>query len=325
MTQFVIERALLTDVGRKRSHNEDYVGQFEPADPDELAASGRLYIVADGVAGGAAGEIASKYAVKKILYEYYRATEPDLGRRLKAVVRAANADLFDYVEQRPELGRMGTTLVAVVVHGDELVVCNVGDSRAYLIRDREIHQITRDHSLVAKLVEEGSITPEEAKTHPRRNVVLRSLGIDAKVNPDIFDGDLRVQDRILLCSDGLMRHVSDDEILGMVTRTGTEQAVEELVDLANVRGGRDNISVVLLHLTEVHSSPARLIEGAGRTIPAEPEFDDLDDTEIRRRPVDATRRSPWRLWPGRSLTQNTRPTGTAYGIRPTVAAPRHRM
>jgi serine/threonine protein phosphatase PrpC len=238
MTEFVIEMASQTDVGRKRRHNEDYVGCFEPTDAEELLESGRLYIVADGVGGGAAGEVASEYAVRKVLYEYYQSTDPNLAERLKAAVRAAHADLYDHVDRHPEMRRMGTTLVAAAIRGDRLVVCNVGDSRAYLVRENRIRQITRDHSLVAQLVEEGSITPEEAETHPRRNVVLRSIGVDPSVHPDVFTEQLQVGDQILLCSDGLTRHVSDEAILHEVTRTRADRAVKRLVDMANVRGGK---------------------------------------------------------------------------------------
>ena len=295
MNEFIVEKAMLTDVGRKRPHNEDYIGHFEPAGPEVLAESGRLYIVADGVGGGAAGEVASEYAVRKVLYEYYRAIEPDLGKRLKAAVWAANADLYDHVEQHPELNRMGTTLVAAVVHGDRLIICNVGDSRAYLIRNDDIHQVTRDHSLVARLVEEGSITPEEAETHPRRNVVLRSLGANAKVYSDIFDGRVQLGDQIVLCSDGLTRHVTDDEILGAVSRTRADRAVKQLVEIANVRGGQDNISVVLLRVTEALSLQTLAGRLAGRGAPAEPEFDDLHDAATRQQRSAPATGQP--LWP----------------------------
>lgn len=287
MTEFIIERALLTDVGRKRPHNEDFVGYFEPVDPEELASSGRLYIVADGVGGGAAGEVASEYAVKKVLHEYYRSSQPDLGERLKSAAHAANADLYEHVEQHPELDRMGTTIVTAAIHGDQLVICNVGDSRAYLIRNGEIRQITRDHSLVANLVEEGSITPEEAKTHPRRNVVLRTLGIDPKAHPDIFEGRLQSDDRVVLCSDGLTRHVSDNEIMAEALRRQPDRAVRQLVDLANIRGGRDNISVAVLHITDPVPLQVLIERLAGPGPLEAPEFDDLHDTARERRRVTA--------------------------------------
>ena len=144
MTELAIEMERRTDTGRKRQHNEDFIDYYEPDDVEELARGGRLYVVADGVGGAAAGEVASEYAVGKVLHEYYRSTEPDIGERLRAAIHAANADIFEHVEQRPELGRMGTTIVVAVVLGDQLIVANVGDSRAYLIRNGEIHQITRD-------------------------------------------------------------------------------------------------------------------------------------------------------------------------------------
>jgi serine/threonine protein phosphatase PrpC len=283
VTELAIEAEFLTHVGRKRRHNEDFVDCFEPADPEELAHSGRLYIVADGVGGAADGEVASEYAVKKVLHEYYRSTEPDLGERLKAVIRAANADIFEHVQRRPELGRMGTTVVAAAVRDDELVVANVGDSRAYLIRNGEIHQITRDHSLVAKLVDEGSITPEEAERHPRRNVLLRSIGADPDTYPDTFEGRLQPGDQVVLCSDGLTRYVSDDEILDVATHTRADRAVKRFVETANARGGKDNISVMLIRATEAMPPPALAETVGGLRTPLQPEFDAIHDTVSRRR------------------------------------------
>lgn len=294
MPKLTIEMKYLTDVGRKRRHNEDFVDFYEPVDPENLILNGRLYIVADGVGGGAAGEVASEYAVKKVLYEYYRSTGQDLGERLRSVIYIANADIFEHVEQRPELGRMGTTVVAVVIRGDELVVANVGDSRAYMVRNGEIYQITRDHSLVAKLVEEGSITPEEAERHPKRNVLLRSIGADPDVYPDIFEGNLKPGDQIVLCSDGLTRYVSDDEILGVATRMPTDCAVRQLVDMANKRGGKDNISVMLLRAAEVPDPSALAGKVVGTPTPVQPEFDTIHDTAHQRQKVSSRpRRRKW--------------------------------
>jgi serine/threonine protein phosphatase PrpC len=278
MPELTIESAQLTDVGRRRRHNEDYVSYFEPPDPDELARSGRLYIVADGVGGAAAGEVASEYAVKKVLHEYYQSNEPDLGDRLQAAIHAANQDLCQHIEQRPDLGRMGTTLVAAVIRGNTLTIANVGDSRAYLIRDGEIHQLTRDHSLVGQLVREGSITSQEAKHHPKKNVILRSLGMDPSVSADVFDGQINPGDRLLLCSDGLTRHVEDDEIAKTVIRTQGNRAVQQLVEMANARGGKDNISVMLLGVSERPWVP-----GKERLREVEsPELETLHDTAVKR-------------------------------------------
>lgn len=287
MVELAIEHAQLTDRGRKRSHNEDFVDYHEPADQDQLAQSGRLYIVADGVGGGTDGEIASEYTVEKILYEYYRSAEEDLGGRLEAAVCAANADIFEHVQQRPELGRMGTTVVAAAVRGQQLVVANVGDSRAYLIRDGRIRQITRDHSLVARLVEEGSITVAEAEHHPKRNVLLRSIGSDPDVYPDVFEGTLQPGDQIILCSDGLTRYVPDEEMLAVATRAKIDHVVKQLVNMANVRGGKDNITVMLLCVTERISLSDLADRVAGRQVPVLPEFATIHDTVRKRQEAPA--------------------------------------
>ena len=291
---FAIEATWLTDVGRKRDHNEDYVLGYEPANLDVLKADGRLYIVADGVGGEAAGEVASEYAVKKLLHDYYQSQEADLGERLQVALINANADLFSYTEDHPEVGRMGTTLVVAAIRGQELVIANVGDSRAYLLREDEIRQITQDHSLVARLVAEGELSPEEAAAHPRRNVLLRCLGMEAEVYPDIFQGIVCPDDRLVLCSDGLTNYLSIVELGEIVSAPPLDAAARRLVQLANARGGKDNISVLLLHITEVDFEST---DSAARTsdIPAAPEFDIITDV-ARQRQTHAPHLPRWRCW-----------------------------
>lgn len=297
MPELALDAASVTDRGQKRPHNEDYVEYFEPGDPEELARSGRIYIVADGVGGAAAGEVASQYTVKKILHEYYRSDDVDLGERLRTAIRVANDEIFGHAERTPELGRMGTTVVAAVIRDDELVVANVGDSRAYLLRGGQIRQITRDHSLVAQLVGEGSITPEEAEEHPKKNVVLRSIGADPDVYPDIFEGRLQPGDQLVLCSDGLTRYVSDHEILEMASQTQAHHAAQQLVDLANARGGKDNISVMLVRATE--PLPASVHRGTRKrtAVPAPPAFDTIRDRVTgRATPLRSDGRPLWPAW-----------------------------
>jgi serine/threonine protein phosphatase PrpC/formylglycine-generating enzyme required for sulfatase activity len=236
----------MSDGGQKRAHNEDYVGYFVPDDPQELAANGQLFIVADGVGGAAAGEVASQHAVKKVLHEYFESDAADLDQRLVTAIRSANTDLYEYAvgSDKP---RMATTLVAALVRGSDLSIANVGDSRAYLVRGQAIRQITQDHSLIDQLVRDGTITSEEAEVHPRRNMLLRSLGSESKVSVDIFSGQLRSGDVVVLCTDGLTGYVEDEEIRDTVASTGGEDACRSLVKLANQRGGKDNISVLLLY------------------------------------------------------------------------------
>lgn len=290
---------MLTDVGRKRRHNEDYVAWYEPSDPAALETSGRLYIVADGVGGQAAGEVASEYAVKKTLYAYYHSQEPDLGNRLQTVIDSANADVFAYTDMHPEIGRMGTTLVAAVIRGTELVVANIGDSRAYLIRDGEIRQITQDHSLVAQLVEEGLLSPEEAVVHPKRNVLLRSLGMDEDIHPDIFEGHIQPDDRLLLCSDGLTIYLPDAEIASIVNQLPLDAAARRLVQLANERGGKDNISLLLLHVVPANALAAKRRARSEESLGI-PELETITDA-ARQRQAHDQHLSPWLRWLQRQL------------------------
>jgi serine/threonine protein phosphatase PrpC len=246
MTFMETELAYASDIGRKRSRNEDSVAFYESSSSQIVAEYGRLYIVADGVGGGGAGEVASRYAAEKTLHAYYNSHEQDPEQRLRSAINAANSDLFRYTEQHQEMWRMGTTLVSALLIETKFIIANVGDSRAYLIRGDQIRQITRDHSLVGRLLDKGAISPEQAKNHPQRNIVLRSLGSEPEVRPDFYSGMLQTDDLLVLCTDGLTRHVSDSEIVELVTDRRPNQAVRELVDLANGRGGEDNVSILIL-------------------------------------------------------------------------------
>jgi PPM family protein phosphatase len=244
----MINASLRTDVGRVRDHNEDFITYREPIDEADEALHGWLYLVADGVGGADAGEVASQFASERTLENYLNDSQnPDWGRRLIDAMQTANTDLRQMVAERDDSSRMATTMVAVVVQGDRAFFANVGDSRGYLWRDGAIEQVTKDQSLVAKLVEEGAITAEEAEFHPRRNVILYSLGSERNPKIDLFEKTVLPGDIILLCSDGLTRHVADPELAQMVANTDPALATESLIELANERGGQDNISVAILH------------------------------------------------------------------------------
>jgi serine/threonine protein phosphatase PrpC len=249
MPEWMVESSQLSDVGRKRRHNEDYVGFYEPGRPADLEAHGRLYVVADGVGGAAAGEVASEYVVKKIIHAYYQNPGGELGARLQKAIEEANADVFAQNLSRADHREMATTVVAAVIRGDELVVANVGDSRAYIVRDKTIEQITEDHSLVAEMISDGSITAEQAETHPYRNVILRSVGAHETVQVDLFFRELAPNDILILCSDGLTHHVSDQELADAACAYPPAEATRRLVALANERGGEDNITVGIIHVS----------------------------------------------------------------------------
>ncbi|HNS40466.1 MAG TPA: protein phosphatase 2C domain-containing protein [Promineifilum sp.] len=242
-----LSAAWRTDPGLVRGHNEDFVAVYEPETPDDLSAHGSLYIVADGVGGADAGEVASQYASERTLYHYLRSSaDEERGRRLIEAMQAANTDLRQLAAGLEDNRRMATTMVAAAIHEGHAYIGNVGDSRAYLLRGGVLTQITRDQSLVARLVEEGALTPEEAVNYPYKNIILYSIGSEKRPPIDLFQVDLELGDQLLLCSDGLTRHVSDGEIAGLLLEQPLEVIVESLVRLARERGGEDNITVAVV-------------------------------------------------------------------------------
>jgi len=242
----------VTDAGGAESgENEDFVLVYAPDDPDEMLLSGSLYIVADGMGGGSRGQIASQYAAKRIMQLYYLTVgEPDLGLRLRDAIENTNLELYSYALQRPELVKLSTTVVAAVVRGEQMHVASVGNSRAYLIREGSITQVTKDHTLVQQLLDEQAISASEAREHPRRDVVMRSLGAEEGVSVDVYDMRLHADDALLLCTDGLTAFMHDDEITDIVSNMSPRAAAETLLRKVQDRGGKDNISVVSVLLRD---------------------------------------------------------------------------
>ncbi|MFI5182392.1 MAG: Stp1/IreP family PP2C-type Ser/Thr phosphatase [Thermoanaerobaculia bacterium] len=283
----------LTDVGRKRKHNEDaYLVDAERG----------LFVVADGMGGHAAGEVASRITVESI--QEFISTNDDTtdsswpfgygnrasssGNRLTAAVELANEKVMRAVANRPELKGMGTTVVAALIDPERATLVHVGDSRAYLFREGELRRLTDDHSWVQEQVNAGILSEDEAKSHPLKNVVTRALGGSPHVSVDLIEVPLRGGDRFLLCSDGLTGMVADDEIHGfLVTETGPESAVRKLVDLANERGGVDNITTIVVDVLgdgspesgeRTHSTRRRDSEKTTMPVPkAGTAKDDFDD------------------------------------------------
>jgi PPM family protein phosphatase len=229
-----------TDVGLVRTNNEDRYLVDEP-----------LFAVADGMGGHAAGEVASATAVESLKEEFTEHTP----RGLAAAARAANRAVWEEAQASPDLRGMGTTLVALALVGgpdhEQVAVVNVGDSRIYRLHRGELVQLTSDHSLVGQMVASGAITPEEAEVHPRRNVLTRALGVDPEVDVDLVTVEIEEGDRYLLCSDGLPRELSDDEMASLLRRlTDPGEAAQELVDQARQHGGSDNVTVVIIDLVD---------------------------------------------------------------------------
>lgn len=222
-----------TDVGHVRDHNEDSLIVVPP-----------LFAVADGMGGHEAGEVASELTIKTL--EELAPDHPD-AQALERAVEAANLNVLRAPSDGIGREGMGTTLTAAMVEGERLLIAQVGDSRAYLLHEGELQQLTRDHSLMMDLIEAGQITPEQARVHPNRSVITRAIGSDPNMKPDIYELNIASGDRLLLCSDGLSTMLEDDEIQSVMRHTpDPQQCASNLVDAALQAGGYDNVTVVVV-------------------------------------------------------------------------------
>jgi serine/threonine protein phosphatase PrpC len=249
--QLRIETAELTDIGRRRSDNQDNLAQRVPEDPEELERDGALFVVADGMGGHAAGEVASTVAVQTMTETYFEAAHGEVLQGLAQAIKQSNEAILTIARENAGRTGMGTTLVAAVLCQGILYVANIGDSRAYLLRNGKLRQLTEDHSWVAEQVRAGILTEEQARNHVHRNVITRSLGTQANVTADVFVEPAREGDVLLLCSDGLHGYVSDAVIAETLGSLSTEEAAQRLIDLANEAGGPDNITVSIFRIDEM--------------------------------------------------------------------------
>jgi serine/threonine protein phosphatase PrpC len=247
----VAEQYAGSDTGRQRRANED-----------SLLARSPLFVVADGMGGAQAGEVASRIAVESFQQGLQEVSHPEL--ELAQLALAANARIHELSHANAEQAGMGTTLTAVYVGEQEVAIAHVGDSRAYCLRDGQLLRLTDDHSLVDELLRQGRLTPEEAVEHPQRSVITRALGPEGMVEVDTRSFRARAGDVYLLCSDGLTTMIGEEEIAAtLLAHERLRDAGEALIAAANQAGGRDNITVVLLRLEEVqHGAAAPIEEGA---------------------------------------------------------------
>jgi len=241
---YKVKYSYLSDVGRTRSKNEDFVGFFN--NPAGIS----LAIVADGLGGHRGGEVASEMAVSNIGYEFEHSgfkTPKDAFSWLQEQAVFENKKILKSADQNDSLMGMGTTLVCVVVFKKKILISNIGDSRCYLFADGQLVQLTEDHSLVNEMVKSGEISKEEARVHPRKNIITRTLGVSSDAQLDqklceIIPGEL------LLCTDGLTNMVSDQQIAGILDqdKLGLKEKCQQLIQAANEAGGADNITALLL-------------------------------------------------------------------------------
>jgi PPM family protein phosphatase len=288
----------LSDVGLIRTNNEDSfliatpTSGFANHNPAEfngiMPENGTMFIVADGMGGAQAGEVASRMAVDTVARNFINGLDKKepldqqtLISALTETIQQANELIFQEAQKNSECNGMGTTITAATVYGTTIFFAQLGDSRAYLARKGVISQMTKDQTLVAQMVASGSLTPEQAKSHPRRNVILQALGIQGQVDVAISLAQLRRGDQIVLCSDGLSGKVDPEEIKEFLERFEPKAACQELVRMARERGGEDNITVIVARFN-----------GDGL---AEPKPDDIADSANMKMET-PPRRSfwPWR-------------------------------
>ena len=238
----MIKSFSVTDIGRKRKLNQDFVYSSDEA----VGNLKNVYIVADGMGGHQAGDYASKCTVETMVREIKGCFEQSPIRILSRAIRIANDQVRRKAREDESLYGMGTTVVAATVLGKYLQVANVGDSRLYIINE-EVRQITRDHSLVEDMVRMGGLDREAARNHPDKNIITRAIGARDTIEIDFFHEELKSGDLILMCSDGLTNMLEDEEIGRILKTPGTiEERAERLIDAANQNGGRDNIAVILI-------------------------------------------------------------------------------
>lgn len=287
-----------TDLGQTRDHNEDtfLVADLSTGNANlqpevrchEIGPRGSLFMVADGMGGAAAGELASEMAAKSI-YKHLSTTwtadqdtSPErFAFRMREAVELANQEIYEYARAHPDVRGMGTTVTAAGVHGDDLYLAQIGDSRAYLIRNGRANQLTKDQSLMQRLVDAGELTEEEAEQSERRNIILQALGPDPRVKVDLTHQTLRRGDTLIICSDGLSGLVKREEFAAQAAaHRDLGELCSALVDLANDRGGPDNITVVAARFEGEGLPEARDSEGVGYAVYHLPESEANAPAEV---------------------------------------------
>lgn len=248
--RLVVRAVLRTDVGLVRSENQDFGICSNPSEEKEGGSEGRLLVVADGMGGHRGGATASRLAAETVTTQYLGNAGSDVATALRDSLARANERIFAEAQSTPELRGMGTTTSALAIRGREGWLAHVGDSRIYLVRDGAIEQLTEDHSLVATMVREGLLTTQEAETHPRRNVLQRSMGVAEDVEIDVRGPiELRDGDTFILCSDGLHGVVKQDEIRDLAAGP-IETAADSLLQRALARGAPDNVTIIVARVEE---------------------------------------------------------------------------
>jgi serine/threonine protein phosphatase PrpC len=250
--QFRLDVAQRTDTGRTRTNNEDQFISVVPENQQLLRDKGALFVVADGLGGHSRGEVASELTVQQVKDSYYHDLQDNIPAALQRAIKQANTAVYQANEAERAQGgnafNMGATCVAAVLRDQVLFAANVGDSRVYVLHEGRLRQVTRDHSVVAQLIERGEITPAEARTHEKRNQIYRALG-EPEVEVDLFTEPVQEGDTLLLCTDGLWEMVEDEQLSAIIEQYGPEESVQRLIARANEAGGTDNVTAIVVRVS----------------------------------------------------------------------------
>ena len=240
----IISYGATSHVGLVRSENQDAYGSFPENDPD--SADERLFIVADGMGGHLGGKEASRIALLEVPRIFFQDKNLSVKERLERAFQQANESIYDKAQEGNGFDRMGTTCTALVLSNGLISIAHVGDTRAYRIEKSKIDLLTNDHTLVEEMRREGVLTEAEARVHPRRNTLTRAMGVEPRLEIDVYEiGEIKTDQRFLLCSDGLSE-VTSDEFQRIIMQMAPQEATDKLVAIANERGGHDNATALVL-------------------------------------------------------------------------------
>lgn len=241
-----------TDKGQIRPRNEDYFSYFIPSDRTDYEQLGSLCVISDGVGGHLAGEVASAEAVNVLLQEYYfgELNKKPL-QRLKEAFANAAAHVFDLAKNHQGFSNMQCTLTALLLRQDQYFIAHAGDSKVFLLRSQTLTQLTKDHSLVAKLVRLGLVSPEQAKSHPYKHMLIRALGENPILPIDMINGNVLLGDIFCLVTDGILEHISEEELRSFLLKNDSLDNIQKnLIEIINQRGGYDNMTIATVKVME---------------------------------------------------------------------------
>lgn len=241
-----------TDVGKVRSNNEDYHKYHIPKDKTLMHDLGSLFIISDGVGGNSAGEVASAEAVNVLLQEYYFGMHPPkVTDRLKSAFQNTAVHLYDLASSNTPMRNMKCTLSALLIKQDKFFITHIGDSKIFLLRANKMLQLTKDHSLVGKLVRLGLISEEEARVHPSRHVILKALGDQPIMPPDFYTGRIMVNDVFCLVTDGILEHLTAKELKEFLIKDISKDGLKKIINESNKRGGYDNMTIMAVKVKNI--------------------------------------------------------------------------